>query len=89
MMVKVAAFFLVAMTLSVASALPIQETNAQRLARGLPPNPPKFLRSWVERDTPTPAMGTRNFTKYLSAANEPLVTAVAKRTQTSPTPPNV
>ena len=23
---------------------PMQETNAQRLARGLPPSPPKFLR---------------------------------------------
>lgn len=88
-MLKVAVFFLVAMTLSATSALPIQETNAQRLARGLPPNPPKFLRSWNGRDLPTPAMGTRNFTKYLSAANEPLVTTVAKRTQTSPTPPNV
>ncbi|EDR13981.1 uncharacterized protein LACBIDRAFT_292021 [Laccaria bicolor S238N-H82] len=70
MMVKVAVFFLVAMTLGVASALPIQETNGQRLARGLPPNPPKFMRSWDGRDLPTPAM-------------------VAKRTQTSPTPPNV
>lgn len=55
-MFKVAVFFLVAMTLGAASALPIQETNAQRLARGLPPNPPKFLRSWDARDTPTPAM---------------------------------
>jgi len=27
-----------------ALSTPLQETNAQRLARGLPPSPPKFLR---------------------------------------------
>ncbi|KAF8159454.1 hypothetical protein B0H34DRAFT_703569 [Crassisporium funariophilum] len=52
-------------------ASPVQETNAQRLARGLPPNPPKFLRDFLR------AVGVRS----------PTPVASSKRTLTSPVPP--
>lgn len=39
-------------------ASPYPETNAQRLARGLNPNPPQFLRAaWAAPDDPTPVFG--------------------------------
>jgi hypothetical protein len=52
------------------TASPIQESNGQRMARGLPPLPPKLGRNlpgYVEARDPTPA-------------------AAAKRSQTSPSP---
>ncbi|KIM44723.1 hypothetical protein M413DRAFT_442677 [Hebeloma cylindrosporum] len=48
--------WVIAVCIGLAHSSPLQETNAQRLARGLPPNPPKFLRDLL----PTPALGARS-----------------------------
>jgi len=41
-------------------ASPYPETNAQRLARGLNPNPPQFLRAAWTPDDPTPVFAKRS-----------------------------
>jgi hypothetical protein len=50
MNLKCSLLWIIAVCIGLALSLPIPETNARRLARGLPPNPPKFI-----RNAPTPA----------------------------------
>jgi hypothetical protein len=52
-------FSIIAICIGLVVSTPFQETNAQRLARGLPPNPPKLVRGMDARDfPPTPVFGT-------------------------------
>jgi len=54
MTLKCSLLWIIAVCIGLAVSAPFQETNAQRLARGLPPNPPKYLRNLP----PTPVLGT-------------------------------
>ncbi|KAF8967625.1 hypothetical protein BDZ97DRAFT_500664 [Flammula alnicola] len=60
---KLSILLIVGLCFGLVLSSPLQDTNAQRLARGLPPIPPKFARGIIgARNKPTPAQGSKRAT---------------------------
>lgn len=76
-------FFLLACIVSYAICDPLQETNSQRMARGLPPSPPRFGRilpgNVQARNDPTPTFGMHryisDYLRFLSKHSPQLLNA--------------